>query len=80
VSLGLQVRQDDSEIDPVPSVITDFMRTVRVPLGDFCAQGLDLTTVTGISLVVPPSTQARTVLLDSLEFTRGSEDGMVGCN
>lgn len=80
VSLGLQVRQDDSEIDPVPSVITDFMRTVRVPLGDFCAQGLDLTTVTGISIVVPPSTQARTILLDSLEFTRASEDGVVGCN
>jgi len=79
-SLGLQIRQDDSELVQAPQKTTDFMHTVRVPLQDFCAAGLDLTTVDGLSIVVSPSVEERSLLIDSIEFTRAPEDGQTGCN
>ena len=79
VSLGLQVRQDDSVIGPLP-IVTDFMRTVRIPLQDFCTADLDLSTVSGLSVVVQESLSERALLVDSIEFTRAFEDGPVGCN
>ena len=76
VSLGPQIQQDDS---PPPVFVPDVMHTIRVPLRDFCVQGLDLTTVDQLSMGLPVSADLRSVLIDSIEFTRDPDDGPTGC-
>jgi len=45
----------------------DFLRTIRVPLADYCDAGLDLASITAIELSFPRP--AGTLVLDSLELT-----------
>ncbi|MCX4244538.1 alpha/beta hydrolase family protein [Paraliomyxa miuraensis] len=47
------------------------MRTIRIPLTEFCGQGqLDLERLSAIRLVFPTSATERRALIDSIEFTR----------
>ncbi|HNN43724.1 MAG TPA: hypothetical protein PKL10_15615 [Nitrospira sp.] len=54
----------------VTSRAIDFMRTVRIPLSEFCAQGADITQVESVVISFNNDVDSRTVLLDSIEFTK----------
>ncbi len=76
VSVSPVIKQDTEESTiGLLSLPTDFMHTVRIPLGEFCdAEPLDLTQIDAVAVRLEPSSAARQLLVDSVEFTRGSPD------
>lgn len=47
------------------------MRTIRIPLTEFCGQGqVDLSRLSAVRLVFPESAAERHAMIDSIEFTR----------
>lgn len=74
------VPQDDFWDGPLgqnpPSV--DFMHSVRIPMSEFCDQGIDLTAVSSLSIRVPPDQPTgEALIIDSIEFSHHAQDGSV---
>lgn len=53
--------------------MTDFMRTIRIPLSNLCDLGADVSDVSEIVITFPEEDESRAVLIDSLEFTKASD-------
>ena len=69
--------QDDSPASSLeafpPRDVTDFMRTIRIPLSNLCDLGADVSDVSEIVITFPEEDESRAVLIDSLEFTKASD-------
>jgi hypothetical protein len=59
-------------------LMSNFMRHVRIPLSEFCQDGVDLTSLDQVGFRFDGSTDGE-VLIDSLEFTRSPFDDPGGC-
>jgi hypothetical protein len=57
-------------------VSSHFMHTVRIPLTDFCEQGIgfDPSALTAVRILFPESVEPHDAIVDSLEFTRDPAD------
>ncbi len=51
----------------------NFMRTIRIPMSEFCQSGFDVTAATELRVELSDATPGE-ILLDSLEFTRSKLD------
>lgn len=74
--------QDDQPVAPLaigsPRHIGDFMRTIRIPLAEFCAQGADISAVEDVVVEFLAEANSRTILFDSVEFTKSADSAEPG--
>jgi hypothetical protein len=75
------ISQSNEDVDETFSMtgrIVDFMRTVRIPLSEFCELGADIEQVDAIVLSFSDDVDSRSVLVDSIEFSRPTDDDEPG--
>ncbi|MBZ5714709.1 hypothetical protein [Nannocystis pusilla] len=60
------------------SQTVNFMRSIRIPLSAFCDQGADISDVEAVVITFPNDVDSRTVLLDSIEFTKADDEKDMG--
>ena len=78
--LERHIRQDRSGVNTIFPEQSEMMHTVRIPLRDFCAQGVELEHLTELSLIfTEDASMTQEVLVDSLELTRNQADADAGC-
>lgn len=80
VILERLIRQDRSLVSGLFPQQSEMMHTVRIPLREFCAQGVELEHLTQLSLIFTQDvSMMQEVLVDSLELTRSPADVDGGC-
>jgi len=78
--LERHIRQDRSAVNMLFPQQSEMMHTVRIPLRNFCAQGVDLEHITQLSLIfTADDVLTQEVLVDSLELTSNPADLAGGC-
>lgn len=74
-----QSNEEVNEATTMTGHVVDFMRTVRMPLSQFCDLGADVSQIDAIVIDFPGGgNDSRSVLLDSIEFSRPTEDDEAG--
>ena len=74
-STNIEIYAQDDVSGALTSQTVNFIRTVRVPLEVFCDLGADIGEVEEVVITFPNDLDSRTVLVDSIEFTK-AEDAM----
>lgn len=77
-SLEVDLYTQDDQPSGTAIYANDFMRTIRVPLSDFCSLGADVTQVDQIVFSFFNEEQSRSILLDSIEFTKSADSDDLG--
>ena len=78
VKIYTQDDEPSGNLSNSPIFATDFMRTIRIPLSDFCALGADVSQVLEIVISFPEEDESRSMLLDSVEFTKHADSMDLG--
>ena len=72
VDVNIYTQDDPSDIQMSVVYVTNFMRTYRIPMSVLCDLGADVSDVLEIVIAFPEEEESRSILIDSLEFTKSA--------